>query len=104
MCGWSWFAEGASPLRPASNLESGCATSLADANCETVDKILYRSGDSVTLTPTSYFVRTDFTDLGDASELSDHFPTGAVFVVPEPAGAAVAALLTVGLLARGRRR
>lgn len=95
---------GSVPAQTGVDLESGCATSLADANCETVDKILYRSGSSVTLTPTSYFVRTDFTDPGDSSELSDHFPTGAVFTVPEPAAAAVVALMTVGLLARSRRR
>jgi uncharacterized protein (TIGR03382 family) len=83
------------------DLDSGCSTDLAGASCESVDKIFYRSGTAVTLTPTQYFVRSDFTDAGGA-QLSDHFPTGAVFTVPEPAAGPLAAL--IGLAALARRR
>ena len=100
---WVELARGGSvpPLGP--DLTSGCLTSLADGDCEDVDKIYYRSTASVMLTPTLYFVEDDFVD-GAQMDLSDHYPTGAVFTVPEPAGASMAALLTLVGLARRRSR
>jgi hypothetical protein len=91
------------PPQTGTDLDSGCATDLAGAGCESVDKIFYRSGANVMLTPTGYFVRTDFVDGAD-QDLSDHLPTGAVFTVPEPTVAPAVALLCLGLLARSRSR
>jgi hypothetical protein len=100
---WVELARGGSvpPLGP--DLTSGCSTSLADGDCEDVDKIYYRSGDSVSLTADVYFVEDDFVD-GAQMDLSDHYPTGAVFTVPEPGGFSIAALLTLAGLARRRSR
>lgn len=49
------------------------------ANNEVVDKIFYRNGDIISLTPTSYKVEnTYFTD-SDGNQLSDHFAISANF-------------------------
>lgn len=98
---WVELKRGGSVPPTGPELTSGCATSLADGDCEDVDKILYRSGTSLTLTPTMYFVEDDFVD-GDGLDLSDHFPTGAVFTVPEPTGAWLAVLLSLAALRYAR--
>ena len=58
--------------------ESGCDTAPSGANCELIDKIFYRSGSDVVLTPMSYTVYKDeFSDM--SGDLSDHLPVSAVF-------------------------
>ncbi|HYC57207.1 MAG TPA: endonuclease/exonuclease/phosphatase family protein [Candidatus Binatia bacterium] len=61
-------------------LIDGCAAEPGGADCELVDKILYRSGDGVTLRPMTYEVLDDFRDKR-GRELSDHFPVAAKFDV-----------------------
>ncbi|MFT3922416.1 MAG: endonuclease/exonuclease/phosphatase family protein [Myxococcales bacterium] len=56
-----------------------CANDEANLMCERIDKILYRSSASVTLTPTGYRVDSQrFTD-ADGRPLSDHPPVVATF-------------------------
>ena len=58
--------------------ESECDTAPSGPNCELIDKVFYRSGDDVTLMPTSYVVLNElFSDGG--GDLSDHFPVSVLF-------------------------
>ncbi len=86
-------------------LEEGCTVDFADANCERVDKIFYRSGTDVELTVLSHAVPADWVD-SEGVQLSDHEPVSAVFsvrVVPEPAALSLLAA-GVAVLAAIRRR
>lgn len=56
-----------------------CDETTPTVDCETVDKVFYRSGDHVTLGATGY--RNAHTDFAteDSTPLSDHFPTAVDF-------------------------
>jgi len=65
------------PLR-GPDIDSGCAAEPAGADCELVDKILYRDGETLDLTPVAYDVlREMFSD--ENGDLSDHLPVAATF-------------------------
>jgi hypothetical protein len=66
------------PAGPEVN--SGCAADPAGSECERIDKIFYRSGDTVILTPVSYTVPDDLFS-GDDLDLSDHKPVAATFEI-----------------------
>jgi hypothetical protein len=97
-----------------SNINGGCppprgnatggAVDASGSSCELVDKILFRSGDDVSLALLGYDVPLHFVD-GAGAPLSDHLPVAALFDVqrvPEPS---LAALLLVGAaIARRRAR
>ncbi len=74
-------AQGGTPLFPCD--ESGDPaemprTEWAGPNCEWRDKIFYRKSDGLVPAGKQYFVVTDYTNTAGA-DLSDHYPTGAVF-------------------------
>ena len=102
---WVALARGGSvPVISASNLNSGCAISQADGNCERLDKIFYRSSTTVVLTPTLYSVPTTFVD-GAGAQLSDHYPVAAKFnysFIPEPGALLLVTSGLAGLAFRGR--
>lgn len=55
-------------------IDSGCATDPGGADCELVDKVLYRDGSQLAFAPSSYAALKEmFSDEKDA-ELSDHTP------------------------------
>lgn len=96
---WVELTRGGIAPSIGSPAQSGCATDPAGGECETIDKIFYRSGGGVLLEALSYARPQDFVDeLGDP--LSDHDPTAAVFrftSVPEPGTAMLLATALVGL-------
>lgn len=61
------------------DIEDDCKTAPSTGDCELVDKVLYRDGDAVDLTPLSYEALKDlFSDeMGD--DLSDHYPVAVTF-------------------------
>jgi hypothetical protein len=102
------------PIGPS--LKSGCPPPEGPAppgmgtgggpDCEIVDKILWRNGGLVELTPTAYANLENFVD-GGGSPLSDHLAMMATFgitVVPEPATALQLALGLTGLAIFARPR
>jgi hypothetical protein len=61
------------------DVDTGCDTDPAGADCELIDKVFYRSGVDVTLTPTSYAaLQTLFQD-NVGQDLSDHIPIVVTF-------------------------
>ena len=76
--------------------------------CEIIDKILWRDGGLVELTPTAYAALENFVDDGMPPEpLSDHLAISATFditVIPEPATALQLALGLAALRLASRRR
>lgn len=87
------------------SLQEGCAISFADANCERVDKIFYRSGREIELTTLAYSVPEDWVDTAGV-QLSDHEPVSAVFrvrAIPEPT-TGVSILAGIAMLAALRKR
>jgi hypothetical protein len=62
------------------NIESGCDSNPSGADCELIDKVFYRSGTGVILTPVSYAaLQAEFADGG--GDLSDHIPVEVLFSV-----------------------
>lgn len=60
--------------------ESGCGSNPSGADCELIDKVFYRSGNGVILTPVSYAaLQAEFSDTG--GDLSDHIPVEVLFSV-----------------------
>ncbi|HYC57440.1 MAG TPA: endonuclease/exonuclease/phosphatase family protein [Candidatus Binatia bacterium] len=62
-------------------IDTGCAADEAGANCERIDKIMYRSSDTVSIVPVDYQVLDDFFDDSQGGDLSDHKPVYAEFDV-----------------------
>jgi hypothetical protein len=61
-------------------IESGCDTDPAGSDCELIDKVIYRSGDTVTLQALNYEVPDEvFSDVN--GDLSDHFPVVVRFSI-----------------------
>jgi hypothetical protein len=82
----------------------GAAVDAAGPTCELVDKIFFRSGDTVQISLTSYEVPLDFVD-GASQPLSDHLPVLALLdvqLVPEPELALL--LVAAGFVLRVARR
>lgn len=66
---------------PGDPIDDGCGLSPDGPDCERIDKIFYRSGATVTLTPLEYFV-PDWAFLDEGGhDLSDHKPVAATFEV-----------------------
>ncbi len=102
---WVELARGGLFPEVGESLQEGCAISFADANCERVDKIFYRSGSETELTALSYAVPEDWVD-AEGVQLSDHEPVSAVFrvrAVPEP-GSAVLIVAGLATLVAIRKR
>jgi len=103
---WVELARGGVLPGVGAALTAGCGADPAGGDCERVDKIFYRSGGNLVLTPTSHAIPPQFVDeLG--APLSDHDPVAASFdfaVVPEPGAAALVACGLVLLGARRERR
>ena len=64
---------GVVPPVGADKIDGGCGTDPGGPDCERVDKVLYRSGSGVILTPLLYEVPPNFVDAADRP-LSDHDP------------------------------
>lgn len=65
---------------PGPEIDSGCDTDPSGPDCEMIDKVFYRSGDTVILTPLEYSaLKTEFSDAG--GDLSDHIPVAVLFDV-----------------------
>lgn len=101
--------QGGTPIFPCDEVGDPAERPRSDwggPNCEWRDKIFYRGSTDLSLTATQYFVMTDYLNSSD-DDLSDHFPTGAVFsyTVPEPGVAlqSLVALGSLGVLSRRRR-
>jgi endonuclease/exonuclease/phosphatase family metal-dependent hydrolase len=62
-----------------SEVAPACETDDANLNCERIDKILFRSGPEITLTPVAYRVDSARFVTDSGQPLSDHPPVVAVF-------------------------
>lgn len=102
---WVELARGGVFPEVGPSLQEGCTISFADANCERVDKIFYRSGSEIELTTLAYAVPEDWVD-ANGVQLSDHEPVSAVFhirAIPEPTtGASI--MTGIAMLAAIRKR
>jgi hypothetical protein len=77
---WVQLVRGGSIPPPGPEIDSGCDTDPAGSDCELIDKVIYRSGDTVTLAALNYEVLDEvFSDAG--GDLSDHFPVTVRFSI-----------------------
>jgi hypothetical protein len=77
---WVELVNGGVIPGPGADIDTGCDTDPAGPDCELIDKVFYRSGSDVILTPISYEVLKDeFSDAG--GDLSDHIPVAVRFDV-----------------------
>jgi hypothetical protein len=76
---WVQLRKGGVVPPAGADIDSSCSTDPSTGNCELVDKVFYRSGDNVTLTPTSYEALDDMFSDGVGNDLSDHFPVAVTF-------------------------
>ena len=53
---------------------NGCPRIAPNNDCEVVDKVFYRSGDSISLSAMNWNYESTFFVQPDGSELSDHNP------------------------------
>lgn len=75
---WVELRRGGSVPGAGPDIEDDCLTTPDTADCELVDKVLYRSGDTVELAPQTYSVLKEmFSDEG--GDLSDHYPVAVTF-------------------------
>ena len=112
---WAELGNGGVIPGTGADIDGGCPPPRGDAmggdidasgpTCELIDKIMYRSGDTVALQALSYEVLLSFVD-GGGVELADHLPVATGFsysVVPEPGTAGMLLLGLMGLGVSGRR-
>jgi len=77
---WVELVNGGVVPAPGTEIDSGCDTDPSGPDCEMIDKVFYRSGDGVILTPVEYSaLKTEFSDAG--GDLSDHIPVAVLFDV-----------------------
>lgn len=77
---WVELVNGGVVPAPGPEIDSGCDTDPSGPDCEMIDKVFYRSGDTVILTPLEYSaLKTEFSDAG--GDLSDHIPVAVLFDV-----------------------
>ena len=76
---WVELVNGGVVPSAGADIDSGCDTEPAGANCELIDKVFYRSGDDVTITPTAYDVPRALMADQTHGDLSDHFPVTVRF-------------------------
>lgn len=82
---WVELVNGGMVPGPGPDIESGCDTDPSGSDCELIDKVFYRSGTGVTLTPLSYAaLKDEFSDGG--GDLSDHIPVAVTFQVASGGG------------------
>jgi exonuclease III len=75
---WVELVNGGVVPAPGPEIESGCDTDPSGPDCEMIDKVFYRSGDGVVVTPLEYSaLKTEFSDAG--GDLSDHIPVAVLF-------------------------
>jgi hypothetical protein len=101
---WVELARGGDVPPVGESLRTCAEDGFAGADCELVDKILYRLGRGVALAAVGYEVPSALFVDGAGEPLSDHNPVSATFrfrVVSEPAGLALA--IAAALAAAGRR-
>lgn len=60
-------------------IESACATVPDSSDCELVDKIFYRDGNTLVFAPQNYSVLKQMFSDGMAGDLSDHYPVAVTF-------------------------
>ena len=73
---WVELRRDGEPPPSGRSVVAACRNAPASAECELVDKILYRSGTTVRFEPTSYEVLEAFRDKR-GRRLSDHYPVAA---------------------------
>jgi len=61
------------------DIDADCATDPGTGECELVDKIFYRDGNSLVLAPQSYAVLKGLFSDGMGGDLSDHYPVAVTF-------------------------
>ncbi len=77
---WVQLVNGGVVPGAGAEINSGCDTDPAGSDCELIDKVIYRSGDTVTLQALNYEVPDEiFSDVN--GDLSDHFPVLVKFSV-----------------------
>jgi hypothetical protein len=77
---WVELVNGGVTPGPGPEIDSGCDTDPSGPDCEMIDKVFYRSGDGVTITPLDYnALKSEFSDGG--VDLSDHIPVAVLFDV-----------------------
>jgi hypothetical protein len=108
MDAWVEMVNGGTVPSPGPDIDGDCDTTPSTSGCELKDKIFYRSGTDLTLTPTLYAVLKDeFHDdvLGPFDgQLSDHYAVSTSFsYLPEPLSG-LQGLVALGVLAVLRRR
>ncbi|HYC00899.1 MAG TPA: hypothetical protein VEC57_17330 [Candidatus Limnocylindrales bacterium] len=78
---WVELKRGGVVPGPGTDIMGGCAADEAGAECERIDKIMYRSSDEVMLEAVAYDVPDDLFDDAEGDDLSDHKPVYAEFDV-----------------------
>jgi len=74
-------------------INSGCDTDPSGPDCEMIDKVFYRSGDGVIVTPIDYAaLKSEFSDGG--GDLSDHIPVAVLFDVSAGATTTTTTMIT----------
>lgn len=76
---WVELVNGGVVPGPGPDNTSGCDLNPSGAACEMIDKIFYRSGVDVTLTPIGYAALKNLFSDGSGNDLSDHYPAAAAF-------------------------
>lgn len=77
----AWVQMRRSGLVPGAGvpIEGDCLTNPGSADCELVDKILYRDGGTLVFAPQSYDVLNEMFSDEKGDDLSDHYPVAVTF-------------------------